>query len=75
MAANNLDMEIDNLSPAKYDPEPPLTDYNEDDPIPALRRSASGEEAAFPDYRENKKSALKEKLAEKRICIKNNAYG
>ncbi len=32
VAANNLDMEIENLSPAKYDPESPLTDYNEDDP-------------------------------------------
>ncbi len=53
VAANNLDMEVENLSPPKYDPESPLTDYNEDDPIPALRKSTSGKGAAFPDDREN----------------------
>ncbi len=59
-AANNLDMELEKASSnEEYDPESPLTDYNEDDPIPALRKSTSGEGAAFPDDRENKKLALK----------------
>ena len=69
-AANNLDMETENLSPARYDPESPLTDYNEDDPIPALKKSTSGKGAAFPDDRENKKSALKEKLAENGFALR-----
>ncbi len=37
-AANNFDMELENVSSnEEYNPESPLTDYNEDDPIPALR--------------------------------------
>ena len=42
VAANNLDMELEDLSPARYNPDSPLVDYNEEDPIPALRKSTSG---------------------------------
>jgi hypothetical protein len=63
VAANNLDMELEDLSSNEgYNPESPLRDYNkdypdEDDPIPALRKSTSGKEAVSPDDRENKKLA------------------
>ena len=70
VAANNLDMELENASSnEEYNPESPLLDYNdeypdEDDPIPALKKSTSGKEAVSPDDRENKKLALREKLAQ-----------
>ena len=60
VAANNLDMELEDLSSNEgYNPDSPLVDYNEidpngEDPVPALRKSTSGKEAASPDDRENK---------------------
>ncbi len=64
VAANNLDIEIEGSSPEgtghEYDPESPLMDYNEDhpnneDPIPALKKSNNGKEAVFLKDREIKK--------------------
>jgi hypothetical protein len=70
-AANNLDMELENVSSnEEYNPESSLADYNEDDPIPALRKSTSGKEAVFPDDRENKKLALREKLAKNGFALR-----
>ena len=54
----------------EYDPDSPLTDYNEDDPIPALRKSNNGKEAVSPDDREIKKLALKEKLAQNGFALR-----
>ncbi len=54
LAANDLDMEFENSSSnEEYNPESPLKDYNdeypdEDDPIPALKKSTSGKEAYPP---------------------------
>ena len=79
VAATNHDMEYEISSNEEYDPnyDPnvPLVDYNEmdpngEDPVPALRKSTSGKEAASPDDRENKKLALKEKLAENGFALK-----
>jgi len=80
VAADNLDMELENASSNEeydpnYDPNAPLVDYNEmdpngEDPVPALRKSTSGKEAASPDDRENKKLALKEKLAENGFALR-----
>ncbi len=63
VAATNHDMEYEILSNEEYDPNDdpnaPLVDYNEmdpdgEDPVPALRKSTSGKEAASPDDREIK---------------------
>ncbi len=76
VAANNLDMELEDLSSnSGYNPDSPLVDDNDldpngEDPIPALRKSTSGKEAASPDDRENKILALKEKLAENGFAFK-----
>jgi hypothetical protein len=76
VAANNLDMELENASSnEEYNPESPLVDYNdeypdEDDPIPALSKSTSGKEAVSPDDRENKKLALREKLAQNGFALR-----
>jgi hypothetical protein len=76
VAANNLDMELDDFSSnEEYNPEFPLRDYNddyldEDDPIPALKKSTNGEEAVSPDDRENKKLALREKLAQNGFALR-----
>ncbi len=54
VAANNLDMEIEDPYPEgtghEYDPDQELYDYNEynpdvEDPIPALKNSINGKEA------------------------------
>jgi hypothetical protein len=75
VAANNLDMEFEVSSNEEYDPNAPLLDYNEehpdeDDPIPALRKSTSDKEAVSPDNRGNKKLALREKLAENGFALR-----
>ncbi len=76
MAANNLDMELEHSSSnEEYNPESPIKDYNdeypdEDDPIPALKKSTSGKEAVSPSDRENKKLALREKLAENGFALR-----
>ncbi len=54
---------------------PPLRDYNEDsrddeDPIPALKKSTSGKEAVSPADRETKKLALREKLAHNGFALR-----
>ena len=73
VAANNLDMEIErSRETEEYDPDSPLTDYNEDDPIPALRKSNNGKEAVFPDDREIKKLALMKNIFKKILMLKNN---
>ena len=66
VAASNLDMEIENSSSGGtgYENEP-LVDYNEqdpngEDPVPALKRRANGQEAVSPNDRETKKIALRE---------------
>ena len=77
VAANNLDMEIENSSSGgtghEYDSN--LVDYNEcnpndEDPVPALKRGANGQEAASPNDRETKKTALKEKLAQNGFALR-----
>ena len=69
LAASNLDMEIEDSSSGgtgrKHDPNEPLIDYNEqdprdEDPVPALKRRANGQEAVSPNDRETKKIALRE---------------
>ena len=79
VAANNLDMEIEGSSfegiDREYDPNKELVDYNEydpngEDPIPALKKSNNGKEAVFPDDREIKKSALREKLAQNGFALR-----
>jgi hypothetical protein len=63
VAATNDDMEFEISSNEEYDPNydpnATLMDYNEmnpngKDPVPALRKSTSGKEAASPDDREIK---------------------
>ncbi len=83
-AADPIDMEVEDPYPEgtghEYDPDQELFDYNEynpdeEDPIPALKKSTSGKEAVFPDDRETNKLALREKLAQNGFCAKNHAYG
>ena len=63
-AADFVNMEVEDSNDGyEYNSESPLTDYNEDDPIPALKKSNNGKEAVFPRDRETKKLALREKLA------------
>ncbi len=82
-AAVNLDMEFENSSNEEYDlnydPNAPFEDYNEedpdeDDPVPALRKSTSGKEAASPMIGKIKIS-FERKARRKRICVKDHAYG
>ena len=59
----------------EYDPNQELIDYNEynpdeEDPVPALKRRTSGKEAASPDDREIKKTALREKLAQNGYALR-----
>jgi hypothetical protein len=76
VAENDLGMEFENSSSnEEYNPESPLRDYNkdypdEDDPIPALRKSTNGEEVVFPDDRENEKLASREKLAQNGFALR-----
>ena len=76
LAANDLDTEFENSSSnEEYNTESPLKDYNddypdEDDPIPTLKKSTSGKEAVSPDVRENKKLALREKLAQNGFALR-----
>ena len=71
VAANNLDIEIDRSHETEvYKPDSPLTDYNEDDPIPALKKSNNGKEPVFPNDREIKKLALREKLAQNGFALR-----
>jgi hypothetical protein len=79
VTADDLDMQIEN-SPSggtgqAQDSDQELVDYNEDDPdnedpVPALKRRANGQEAVFPDDRETKKIALREKLAENGYALR-----
>ena len=71
-AANNLDMEIERSHETEeFDPDcSPLTDYNEDDPIPALKKSNNGKEPVFPYDREIKKLASREKLAQNGFALR-----
>ena len=77
--ADNLDMEIENFSSGEkgreQDPDKILVDYNEEDsinedPIPALKRRANGQEAVSPNDRETKKIALREKLAQNGYALR-----
>ena len=79
VAANNLDMEIEDPHPKEtgleYFPDQDLIDYNEydpyeEDPVPALKKSTSGKEAVSPDDRETKKIALREKLAQNGFALR-----
>jgi hypothetical protein len=76
MAANNLDMELEHSSSnEEYNPESLLKDYNdeypdEDDPIPALKKSTNGKEAVNSEDKEIKKLALREKLAENGFALR-----
>ena len=78
-AANNLDMEIEDSYPRETGldriPDQELMDYNEydpncEDPIPALKKSNNGKEPVFPDNREIKKLALREKLAQNGFALR-----
>ncbi len=63
VTADDLDMEVENSSPGEKGHEDgELVDYNEqdpndEDPVPALKRRADGQEAIFPNDRETKKIA------------------
>ena len=81
VTADDLDMEIENSSSGeKGHEDEQLIDYNEEsssneDPIPALKRRANGQEAVFPNDRETKENCFKRKARAKRICAKNRTYG
>ena len=76
VAADNLDMEIENSSSGEKGREDDqLIDYNEEypddeDPIPALKRRANDQEAVPPNDRETKKIALREKLAQNGYALR-----
>ena len=58
----------------EYNPESPLKDYNdeypdEEDPIPALKKSTNGKEAIISEDKEIKKLALREKLAQNGFAL------
>ena len=68
VTADNLDKEIEDSSLGEtgheQDPDKILVDYNEEDssnedPRPALKRRANGQEAVSPNDRETKKIALR----------------
>ncbi len=78
-AANNLDMEVEDFSSGgtgrEYDPNKELEDYNEydpnsEDPVPALKKRTNGQEAAYPNDKETKKTALREKLAQNGFALR-----
>ena len=79
VTADDLDMQIENSSSGEtgqvLDSDGDLTDYNEEDPnnedpVPALKRRANGQEAVPPNDRETKKIALKEKLAQNGYALR-----
>ncbi len=72
-------MEIENFSSGEMgreqDPDKILVDYNEEDssnedPRPALKRRANGQEAVPPNDRETRKIALREKLAQNGYALR-----
>ncbi len=70
-AADNFDMELeDPYADGEYKPESPLTNYNEDDPVPALKKSTNGKEALTSVDKEIKKLALREKLAQNGFALR-----
>jgi hypothetical protein len=78
-ATNNLDMEVEDFSSGEtgheQDADQILVDYNEydpnsEDPVPALKRRANGQEAVPPNDRETKKIALREKLAQNGYALR-----
>ncbi len=79
VTAENLDMEIEELSSGEMgreqDPDKIFVDYNEKDssnenPRPALKRRANGQEAVSPNDSETKRIALREKLAQNGYALR-----
>jgi hypothetical protein len=57
-AVDALDMEFENDNDSyEYHPNEELVDFNEEDPIPALKKSTNGKEAVTSEDKEIKKLA------------------